>query len=241
MLKVLRSDFYRLLKGKILYLTLGLFWGLAALIVVADDLTGREGFIFVTEMIPFFLFFTLPIIYATGAVDFSSGAMKNTLSFGASRTKVYLAKWVTAVFFCTVMYIGAVLVPMLVGALCNGMGEKMSAGFLSLTFKGMLFQLLLLAGAVSLGIFLTFAFKNVAILCAVYTAYFLGTQIVLNILSRYYKNPDIMNLDFITNTTFNQCTLFTAADITQRVGVAAFYILVLSGAGILIFRKSDIK
>ncbi len=241
MLNLLRSDFYRLLKDEIIYITMAAFWSLSILFVIMDHMTGKQGFTFVMEMIQFFLLFTLPLIYATGAVDFSSGAVKNTLSFGTSRTKFYISKLIVSIFFCTVMYIGAVLIPMSFGILINGMGEGMTPAFLLSTFKAMCLQLLLLAGAASLGIFLIFVFKKIAVLCTVYTAYFLGTQMALYVLSGYFKNPDLMKIDFSTNIDIGNFNLFTAGDIIQRLCVAAFYIIVLSFIGIILFKKSDIK
>jgi len=134
MINVLRADIYRLTRGKTLYILLaavvilaalnvlpaygqGIFGDASWLWVPADPtdpyspnvpvlwLTGDLSLAYMLMNAKYFSYVLIPVVIVVAVTMFSSGAVKNSLAWGASRTKLYLSAWIISSVTCVALFL----------------------------------------------------------------------------------------------------------------------------------------
>ena len=86
------------------------------------DVTGVDAPLLMMSNVDSIFFFMLPIITFVIATDFSSGAIKNSLSTNVSRSKYYLSKLLLSSLLSLIMYAFHVVMPTIFIVSLNSMG-----------------------------------------------------------------------------------------------------------------------
>ena len=252
MVNLLKSDFYRLLKSKSLYIcaAVGAFLMMISLIAVKLLSTMPE----VSDEMPFpgaldfgHVIFTGADVHLLMAIfisifvtaEFVHGTMKNTISKGYSRTLVYLSKIITSTvasyFIMLVMFIVSVATYMVIyGELGSLSGKEILIIFI---------ELLLHTALASVFVLIAMVVRNN------------GGTIAINIICITLIFPQIFNLldaifdlkiNFRDYSLVNNITMYYGFiplkdDIIRSVIVGVVYLVFVTLLGIIVFKKKDVK
>ena len=263
MLNILRSDLYRLIRGKCIYITFLIYLvftgvqiafpgevtiGFSPEIVpgvenLADKVTGISAPFIAMTYTDNIIYFMLAILFALTAADFTSGAVKNTLAGGISRTSYYFSKLLLALFLCTLMFIGGILVSVLISTAMHGWGGAIPKDYLLSVLRPFGAQLLLLAAAVSVGTAVVFITKNGASSIALYLFFFLGLTMIAFLLGQISDDMKVlMNYDFIVNLKMlASVNVIPAGDTVRALSLGVACIAASIILGMFSFRRSVIK
>lgn len=265
MLNIIRADMYRIVRSKGLYITLVLLLGFVTLTVIGGSstvvgiqmweleeslgagtdsvYTGLNSVVALSRTMDNLVWFMLPMVIFVAAPMFSYGAVKNCLSCGMSRSKLYAAKLLLSAALCVLMMIVYMGYGMLLGTLRHGFGGPIPEGWWVTLLKTTASQLLILLSLNAVGTFLVFITKRTAIVIGAYIMLCMVPLIVLLILMR--RNPDLIWLyDYDLLGTIKKFGYFNAletVDLIHGYAVGAFYLIVPTIAGIALFRRAEIK
>jgi ABC-type transport system involved in multi-copper enzyme maturation permease subunit len=241
MLNLLRSDFYRLFKGKTIYVTFAIVLAFMVLLPFMEKNTGYEVLIGGLGENDFILLALLPILFVIAAIDFQFGTIKNALSYGTSRTGLYFSKLILAGVYCIIMYLSVILVKTLSGTAFNGFQGEITSEILLSVLEVAGIQICLLLGAVSVGIAIIFMFQSSAVFCAVFATFFYGTLAILYGLSVVLQYPFTKASLLATMGAVSSIDSLTWDNVAHALSLAAVYIVGSAVLGILFSRKSEIK
>ena len=138
MMNIIRADLYAILRGKALYITLGLLLAIHFLIfgllARVETMTGEiaephmfSGVSSVTvlhsqfNILPFFM---LSLLLVVAAPIFDNGTIKNDLAWGINRTKLCFSKLTLAICLCIALVMFYFATGMAVATLLNGIGAQ---------------------------------------------------------------------------------------------------------------------
>jgi ABC-type transport system involved in multi-copper enzyme maturation permease subunit len=212
MTNLIRSDIYRILRGKGLYITLGIFLAIIVIQVagganmnagvdpaafemlemedfenlsMADFFhspTGAEAPFQVMAASANILYFLLPLIIFISAADFSSGAAKNTLASGVSRCRYYGAKVILSCICCALLLLVYLLLSTLLATLINGFGGAFDGEYIGSVLKIFFAQLWLCIACACVINFIVFAFRRTAAAIGATIAFILAPSMVMLVL-----------------------------------------------------------
>lgn len=243
MLKLMKSDFYKLLRRPYLYVLTGSL----AFIVAFMNLSMTSGA--VTREMAFgqmyqFLFFPLFIVAMfadiTTAEEIKYGTLKNTVSFGVNRTVLYFSKLFTATIL-GVLSAAVILAAFLAsGYLFIKPGEGFTGAFMQDFMMRMGTAVVLYIGAVSLGTMLAVLLKKSSVFGFAYAGLLLIPVMLFYILSSFCP----LFSSFAKATLFMQCYSLQAMAQSQfptaiLIGVLHYLIFGLLGA--YIFNRQEIN
>ena len=262
MLNMMRADIRRIFQSKGIYIWFIAFSTLHLLqtsgmrnanvndLVITDVLyisaiNGSIMPLIVMSDILVILYFLLPFVFMVISTDFSSGAVKNTLSSGMSRAKYYITKLSLVLFLTVLIHAINIIVPTILMTWWNGFGQAFNGEWLWTVVQMFLLQSLLLIGIMSIATFFAISIKK--------TAGALGAVIALitvpNMIIFYLQLFDIANVESIVR--FEPISIlhdivirwnYWAGTDTMRVILAGiFYLGISIYMGILLFRRAEIK
>jgi len=188
------------------------------------------------------LYFLLPLISLVTIVDFSSGAVKNALSSGVSRTKYFFAKLTLSFIFCAVFLLVYALLSVLLSTLVSGFGGTFDGVFISWFVKILLSQLWLCLATVCAANFFAFLMRSPGFV-GVFIAFLLVPSLLvygLTFINRWFENLFYFDLT-MTIGLMARIDLLTAGEITKILVVGAVYIVASVIGGLVVFRKAEIK
>ena len=180
MFNMMRADFYKLWKSKILlWITLGLLGiillgnmlaqsGDGVMVLMSDTMNyntvhfTKKGTGIMLELLKgsnIIVFFLIPVVINVFISDFKYMTIKNTVSYKYTRTKVYLSKLILCSLFAVVLPILYVSLGFIVSVLFNGIVEIKSIDFLTV-LKIILLQLPIYIGFIGLMIFVGVLFRS---------------------------------------------------------------------------------
>lgn len=241
MVNMIRADGYRLLRSKLVHITLLVYVGFMVFLTLVVMDTGYEALVSMAPLAETVVLFLLPVIYAVAAVDFQYSTIKNTLSGGASRLKVYVAKGIVVVLFGTVMYVGAVILLVLAGTALYGFGKEITAELMITALQAIAIQMVLVMGAASIGISITFLTRSAVAFGSIYPIFFYLTDLILSTASAYFNNPYMKMPSFLANIRMTGIDSLTAMHAIQVLSVAAAYVALSTVLGVWFFRRSEIR
>lgn len=261
MLNIIKADLYRIFKGKGIYITLTLFFALVIFQVAAGSmgkigvnidtsqrleflkLTGETAAFATMSGVDNYLYFMLALIIFIAATDFSSGAIKNVLSNGTSRIQLYFSKLILSFIFAFILLLLNVILSIITATIINGFGGSFNVEFVLNITKAFLPQLFLVFAVVSVGIFLVFATKKTAIVIGSYIGFCMIPMIL--ILTLFLLTPDalkILDYELIGNMRqFGNIAEITTDETIRAYILATVYIIASTAAGLMIFKRSEIK
>ena len=187
------------------------------------------------------LFLILPLIVFVASVDFSSGAVKNTLSNGVNRSNYYVVKLITTCTLSIIIYALHIFIPTIAITIIRGFGGTFKE-LVNNSFGAFLGQLWLILALTCIGVSLTFITKKTALMNGLYTAFLIAPLFILMLLiSINERFVSLVNYDFVVN--FQAIASFPelpSEDIRRVFLLGLVYIVVSTASGIVLFRKAEI-
>lgn len=189
-----------------------------------------------------YFYFLLPIIVFTAAAIFSNGTVKNDISWGISRTRLYLSKLLLCAALCAFMMLFYMGTGMIIATVLNGFGSPAPGHWVAL-LQVLAAQLFMLLSLTSFGVFLVFATRRTAAVVGAFIAFTLVPVLIFSILGM--ANPDLAwltDFDLPTNMTrLASLHRLETREILRGLGLGAFYMLASTLGGIALFRRAEIK
>lgn len=189
------------------------------------------------------VYFLIPLIICFVGTDFSSSAVKNVLARGVSRKKYYFAKLIPLLFLTVLMQVFNLFLPLIVASIRNGFGGKLTLDWLVSVLKVYGIQTLLMLAITCVGVFIVFLTKKTASIVALFIAFLMVPTLIFYILGMISsKLENLINYDVVTNINLMaNINELPSGDIIRAFLMCAFYIIAGTVAGLVIFKKSDIK
>ena len=266
MTNIIRADIYRILRGKAIYITFAALLALNILVVA----TSQQGVIganmgeleeslgYDAESIQFdglhiaevlytgmdnIVYFLLPLFILVAAPMFSHGTIKNGLSCGMSRTKLYFSKLLLGSGLTLLMLLFYMATGILLATMLHGYGGATPDGYWLNIVKTCSAQLFLLLALNCVGTFLVFTSKRTAVVNGVYIAFCLVPAIVVMALMN--ASPDFIKLydyDLLGNIRkLGYMSALKTPDFIKAFATGAFYIAASTIGGIALFKRAEIK
>ena len=189
------------------------------------------------------LAFVFIVLFCVVAVDmFTTGAIKNELSTGLSRTKLYIAKFILSSALCIGFVFLYLLASILLATLIDGVGYWGNGLFIDV-FASFSAQMLLVLAINSVGMFLSFVTRKEGAVIGLFLAAMYAPTAIAGLLSIAFPPAmEFLNYDLFSQFGFlTQVTNISALELTRSIAICVIFILVPTIAGITIFRRAEIK
>ncbi|MCL2405475.1 MAG: ABC transporter permease [Defluviitaleaceae bacterium] len=188
-------------------------------------------------------FFLLPIIIVVAGAIFTHGTVKNDVSFGISRTQLYMSKLLLSMIISALFLVFYIASGVIIAAIVGGLGSPAPTGHWANFVQVIGAQYVLITAMICIGTFLAFTTKRTAAVNGAYIAIIFVPALVISILS--VANPSLERLfDFnITSQVMNLSNIryMQASEIATALGVGVFWILVTTLGGLALFKRTEIK
>ncbi|MCL2249427.1 MAG: hypothetical protein FWC13_09160 [Oscillospiraceae bacterium] len=263
MSNIIRADIYSIVRGKALYVTFALIMifhiitigtqsaggitiggaGNLGMEIPEVGFDGIRSASFLYSQMDTMAFFLLPLIILAAAPIFSNQTVKNDIAWGISRTKLYMSKLAIAIGLCVLMVLFHMGVGMAFATLLHGWGGITPDGFWLGLLQTVGAQLVMLIALTCIGAFLIFTFRRTAIVNGAYIAFYLIPSMLLSFFHSQGFNVTRL-LDFDIMSGINRLGFLSQLEtysILTILGVGAAYIVVTTVAGIILFKRAEIK
>jgi len=240
MTNILKADFYRLLRGKGIYVTTVLLVFVIFIAAAGDSIFGintGDGDIFASltgATAPFWVMsapdtlrgFLLPFIIFVAAADFTSFTVKNTLSSGEPRAKYYLSKLALSCAFTTFLVFISIVLSTVFATIGSGFGGEFNSDFVLRLLQMFGAQTFMYIALTCVGIFFVFATKNAAAVIGAFLAFcFVPTMLIAILAAGNESLAFLFNFDMAMNMSrlANPETM-AAIDIARALALGGVYI-----------------
>lgn len=252
-MNMVRSDTYRILKsvGFKVYLAILLFNYAITIyckesggITIGGQAMSRTFDIFkidrqmVARNCSFYYFFIIPIFVIIMA-DFSTGAIKNSLSSAFSRTRYFVLKFLYSLSFILVSFTVANMLFWAVNKLING--SKYSSGFGDYA-KAVCLQLPLCLAISSLFVLLAFLIRKAAIfntVTIILPFVYVSVTSIIGLMGKFSKVVEFMSKAYYDTVFCNLAADPSGAYITKVFAGCGAIIVLSFVLGLRIFKKSE--
>ena len=263
MYNLMRADMYKLLRSRGVYICLGIIIAAACLVIFVFRVAPASGI--VTEEDIFapvaegYMTTTMGAELALGSINslsffflagiavviisvFSSGAIKNEITTGISRTKYYISKWLTCCIFSMfmmILYFSLFIVfASFADGLSFGIGDYFGEALIAFGL-----QLLLGIGVTSVGVFLAFVTRKAGATDGIYIAFLMVPSFVIALLDIAFDwamSFAMYDMFFLYGVFANWANAPTS-DIIRGVVVTLGFTIISTVAGIILFRRAEVK
>ncbi len=254
MFNLFKIEFYKLKKSKMFYffIFLTIMQAIAIYVFSLNGLSKNLKLMSGKETLVYMLFIqgqlALNIITGVFAADyivteFTSGYIKNLISYGHKRISVFISK--TMIYYIGIIII-SFIVPVamtVINIVTNGYGEVFTFNSLIFLIRLFLVMMIIQVAIGSIAVLAAFASRNVNITISI--------VIALDFINRISNIMFIHKPSTVVKWIFNNIVLAQfsivlqdkagAPEFLHAVIVSLITILVTTSAGIYIFKKSDIK
>jgi ABC-2 type transport system permease protein len=262
-MNLIRADLYRLFRSKGIYICFSII--ILFLILVSYGQSGSIGvqvsgeelgqetnqLKLIGQNAPFIvigsidnnLYLLLAIIILIAGIDFSNKTVKNTISFGITRKKYYLSKFILSNIFAFVVVLLIFVIPLILTTILNGFGEKPNTDYWIDLIIAFGLEYLMFVAMSSLCLFYLFSTRRIAFTNSLFIGSCMVPTIIILILfsidkkfNSLFKYEPIINMRSVSNITN-----FSNIDYIKFVMIALVIILISFLGTYLNFRKCDIK
>lgn len=252
MLNYLKAELYKLLHQRSFCVSLSLLLFLEGLMAVLLRLTGiqwvlNQSVVLLCGMFPFGFFLIYPLSTFIFSEQYKHNTLKNELTFGLPRPRVYLGKLLTAAIVCIFTCVLAVTVFLGASRILFPPATGVDLA-VDLTLLGhcLLIALPLWLGALSLLHMLQFMIKNTTLFTVLYIAYFLFLEPMVWVLVNSVAGEPLRgNLQALQSVLLSTPLDHLSGSLTPILGwawlVGIGWLAVTTLLGLLVFYKRDIK
>lgn len=251
MLNLLRADFYKLRRSKSLYICLGIIALFVTYIILDFSSSAhiKEQFspstfhwIYMLFNEKAFLPYFIPLLQAMFITmlitsEYSTGTIKDSVSLGFSRTKIYLSKLITVSVGSNLIMLVAIIFTGITSIFVFGMYGSFSMYDLLLLVRMFLIQGLLYTAYGSIFLMIAFLIKNIGGTMAFSILF----SLILGSLGSVVGNSALGRILLLMNFPPTAIPHPQAADMRIAIAVALSYLIMCSSIGGLTFNKQDIK
>ena len=251
MMNIIRADFYRISKSWVTYAPFaGLF--LLLLVMVGSSLiqgnvaADTSSLLYVKQLLShsqlFFLLAMIPFVFCVSVPSFSDGTMKNDISWGMSRTTLYVSKLLVLMMLAVLLYVFFIGSGMVIATAFFGFGD-IAPGFWVNLLQSMGAQIIAVLAVCSLMTFLSFLLKKPYVLTEALAA-LLMIPLVVDWIAGLFNADLSWVLYFDLASTLQRFASFSQLDsrtILIGFGAVVTWFTVALVAGITLLRKAEIK
>jgi|GEM_PF-745633 len=272
MLNMIRSDIYRLLRHKGIWILTAIIIGYAAFIIVPQSISdismplvytpdavmnGINSTISLFGGAVWFMLFLVPIVTILCGQIFQDSTVKNEVSYGFSRTKIYVTRLIEVTMMVIIFYTLYIAFGMGLATVLNGWGGPASPVFWTSTLSIFGLQLLNAIATSWIGIFLIFTIKSGYVFTEVYIGVMFLPQVIWSLLSVTGLNLGwLLYFDLMANMAgiaqyfllgsylyaFPQSSLtFSRFGITFTIMFGGVWMLITTVLGLLRFNSIEVK
>ena len=185
----------------------------------------------------------LAIAAVIALTPFDAGAIKNELSVGASRSKLYFSKWLLSAFITLIFMLLYTFLFFVFGLIGGGLGEW-SSEFVTNFAWGFAAQILFVLGYLSVAMLFIFGIRKEGVSIYGFIGFVLIPAMTGALLSLAW--PDIIDIFAIFELglliqTFAEHNEMYTYQIVRGIAVGTAYIVLPTALGLALFRKADIK
>lgn len=243
MLKIIRADLYKSFHRPYVFVLTGCICALALMFVMmfpANSPT-ESALHFSLTFIAFLPFFAVMAVEVILAEENKFGTLKNTISFGIARELFFIAKSISCIIITA--FCAAISLLVFSGALFvhSRPGKAFTGAFITDYAERIGITLLLVAGAVFIAILMSVIFKK----SSVYAFSFAGILLIPTLVFKGLAHYAIPQAFYLYEATIfgqvNDLASLPASHFYEPILVAVLHIVVFGIAGIIIFRRQEIK
>ncbi|MCL2589079.1 MAG: hypothetical protein FWD84_06690, partial [Oscillospiraceae bacterium] len=108
MMNLIRADFYRVSKSWVTYAPFAALLLVHAVVMIffrsySGGIAYVESMLLTSNLV--FLIFVVPFVFCVSVPSFADSTMKNDISWGMSRTKLYLSKLLVLIMLAVLLYV----------------------------------------------------------------------------------------------------------------------------------------
>ncbi len=251
MLNLLAADFYKLRRCKSFYICLGILAAVVAYIIIdfgssshiKEQLSPSTfHWIYMIFKEKAFLPYFMPVLQAIFITmlitsEYNMGTIKDSVSLGFSRTKIYMSKLVTVAVGSILLMLVAILFTVITSVFVFGIYGSFSMLDILLLFRMLLIQALLYTAYGSIFLMLAFLIKNIGGTMA-FTIFF---SLILGSLGSIVGNGYLGRVLLLMNFSPTAMPCPQIVDIWIAIAAGLAYLILCSGVGGFAFKKQDIK
>lgn len=251
MLNLLRSDFYKLRRSKSFFICSGILAVVVVYIIIDFGSSARMKeqlspstfhWIYMIFEEKAFLPYFLPVLQAIFITmfitsEYSTGTIKDSVSLGFSRMKIYISKLITVSVGSILMMLVAIFFTGIAASFVFGIYGSFSMYDLLLLVRMLLIQGLLYTAYGSIFIMIAFLIKNIGGTMA-FSIFF---SLIIGSLSSVVGNGYLGRILLLMNFSPTAIPHPQAVDMRIAIAVALSYLILCSGIGGFTFKKQDIK
>lgn len=274
MLRIMLADFYRLMRGKLLWVTALILATIAALsvfvfgfapgivhveyneeygivedgLITSDlginfEMSAAEAVVISQGGMGNLAWVVLAVAAVIALTPFDAGAIKNELSLGASRGKLYFSKWLLSALIVVAFMFLFTFYFFIFGAVAGGLGDWSGELIASIAW-GFAAQVIFVLGYLSVAMLFIFGARKEGVSLYSYMSFVLVPATIGAILSIAW--PDILNTFAIFELglliqVFADHSAMRGYQIVRGLLVGLAYILLPTALGLLLFKRADIK
>ena len=269
MMSIIRADLYRITRGKSLFVAFAIVALLSAAFIVAlaisDSelpimegsvlrvdtaaevqtlaLTGANAIAALFALSSFNIMFLIPLFMVVAGHVFQDGTAKNEVTWGTSRTKIYVARMITVAVLCVIQLAIFVGVGATIATALRGFGETPDGWLVSHFLAPFAAQSFMFIAAGLFGIFLVFMIKGSFVVVEVFGFAMFGASFLTMILAMSGADVSpILRIDMMHQIALlaNVASMETG-DILGALGLGAAWLVIPAAIGIYRFRTAEIK
>ncbi|MCM0648933.1 ABC transporter permease [Clostridium swellfunianum] len=251
MLNLLRADLYKLRRSKSFFICLGILAAIVAYIIIDFGSSAhiKEQFSPSTFHWTYMMFkeksflpYFMPVfqaIFITMLItsEYSTGTIKDSVSLGFSRMKIYMSKLITVSVGSILMMLAAFITTGITSILVFGIYGSFSMYDLLLFIRMFLIQSLLYTAYASVFLMIAFLIKNIGGTMA-FSIFF---SLILGSLSSIFGNGYLGRVMLLMNFSPTAMPNPQAVDIRIAIAVALSYLILCFSIGGFTFKNQDIK
>lgn len=251
MLNLLRADFYKLRRSKSFYICLGIIAFFVTYVIIdfnssahlKEQLsTSTFHWVYMLFKERSFLPYFIPMLQAIFITmlitsEYSTGTIKDPVSLGFSRTKVYISKLITVSVGSIIMMLVAVFFTGITAVFVFGIYGSFSMYDLLLFVRMFLIQSLLYTAYGSIFLMIAFLIKNIGGTMAFNVLFSLILGSLGSMVGDSYWGRILLLMNFSPTAMPHPL----AVDIRLAIAAALSYLILCVGIGGFTFKKQDIK
>ncbi len=252
MLNMMKADVQRIFRGKGIYLTMGVLVLFIVMHVIGTSNVGDTTLRYAGISMPFYMmqltsnviFAVIPIVIMIAADDFTTGTAKNVLTSGTSRMHYYISKLLLSFLFCLLLFVLHIFGGTLIATIVHGFGGTFDMDFVISVLQPFFVQLFLLMAVACVGMFFAFVTRNSSAVTGWLVGFIMAPSLIIVQLLAPINERFMDLLDFEIVTMLFSLVAFpelSTEDITRILLTGTAYILISTIAGMMVFRKCEIK
>jgi len=251
MMNLIRADFYRIRKSWVTYMPFAALLLLHIVmiggsVIQANVPADASGLLYVEQLLPFtqlfFLLGMIPFVFCVSVPSFADGTMKNDISWGMSRTRLYISKLLVLMILAVLLYVFYIGFGLVIATALYGFGN-LTMGYWMNVLQAMGAQTVAVLAVCSLMMFLSFLLKKPYVLTEALAGILL-IPMVINMIAAWFNADLSWILYFDLVSTIERFASFGLLDgrmILIGFGVVAVWFTASFLAGITLLRKAEIK